>query len=166
MFPLVALVSALTLALVSPPPTTQAQSPSGWTSLQDDANTQFFFPHPNDSSTFVAIFPTEQSSNTLAQALSSLWHRTIGKERLVDAEQRHIVSADGAPALLEIVATVDAANRSIYRIFVAKQYGTTIASGEFRSDDPEKMKNVGNAALQMLQSMSVTQQSGANSNTQ
>ncbi len=155
------LVSVLTLGLVSPLPMTQAQSPSGWTALQDDANTQFFFPRQNDSSTFVAIFPTEQSRDTLAHALSSLWHRTIGKERLVDAEQRDIVSADGAPALLEIVATVDAANRAIYRIFVVKQYGSEIASGEFRSDDPAKMKNVGDAALQMLQTMSLVPERGS-----
>jgi hypothetical protein len=155
-FPLAALVSIFTLALVSPLPTTQAHSPDGWTALQSDGNTQFFFPHDSDRSTFVAIFPTQESHDTLPHALSALWHKTIGKERVVDAEQKHIASADGAPALLEIVATVDAANNPIYRVFVVKQYGSQIASGEFRSDDPEKMQNVGDAALQMLQGMSVT----------
>jgi hypothetical protein len=155
---LAALVSALTLAVVSPVmlPVTQTHSPSGWSTLQSDGNTRFFFPDGNDRSTFVAIFPTQENHDTLAHALSALWHKTIGNEQLVDAEQKQIVSADGAPALLEIVATIDAANRAVYRVFVVKQYGSEIASGEFRSDDPQKMKVSGDEALEMLQSMSVT----------
>lgn len=158
MLSLAALVSALTLAVVSPVmlPATQTHSPSGWATLQSDGNTQFFFPDQNDRSTFVAIFPTQENRDTLAHALSTLWHKTIGNEQLVDAEQKPISTADGAPALLEVVATIDSANRAIYRVFVVKQFGSEIASGEFRSDDPQKMKVSGDEALQMLQSMSVT----------
>lgn len=147
MLTLAALVSALTVGLVAP---------TGWSTLKDGANTQFFFPHQNDRTTFVAIFPAQALDGTLEHALANVWHKTVGAERVVDAEQKHIVSADGAPALLEIVATVDGANRGIYRIFVVKQYGERIVSGEFRSDDPDKMKTVGDAALQMLQNMSIT----------
>jgi hypothetical protein len=142
-------------------PATEAHSPSGWTALRDDANTQFFFPHVNDSSTFVAIFPTVQSTGTLPHTLAALWHKTIGNEHLVDAEQKQLVTADGAPALLEIVASVDEANRAIYRVFVVKQYGSEIASGEFRSNDPEKMKALGDAALTMLETMSITAHAGS-----
>jgi hypothetical protein len=145
--PLVTLVSTLTLALIAP---------SGWTTLQDGANTQFFFPRQDDRSTFVAIFPQQKMSGTLQRTLTTLWHRTIGAERVVDAEEKSIPSADGAPALLEIIATVDGANRGVYRIFMVKQYGDRIVSGEFRSDDPDKMKGIGDAALQMLRTMSVT----------
>jgi hypothetical protein len=120
-------------------PATEAHSPSGWTALRDDANTQFFFPH----------------------TLAALWHKTIGNEHLVDAEQKQLVTADGAPALLEIVASVDEANRAIYRVFVVKQYGSEIASGEFRSNDPEKMKALGDAALTMLETMSITAHAGS-----
>jgi hypothetical protein len=151
------LVSALTISLLHPQPAPQTETPFGWTEIQDDRNTQFFFPHADDRNTFVAIFPTQDANGSLERALSTTWHRTIGNERIVDAQQKTTASADGAPALLEIVATVDDANRAIYRIFIAKQYGTRIVSGEFRSDDPDKMKSIGNEALRMLENIRVTQ---------
>jgi hypothetical protein len=150
-----ALVASLTLALLAPQPAAQAQAPSGWASLQDDRNDRFFFPQGADHSTFVAIFPSRPLDRTLEQTLSNVWHATIGTERLVDAQQKRTLSPDGAPALLELVATVDGANRGIYRVFMVKQYGPRIVSGEFRSDDPDKMKDVGDAAMRMLQGMTL-----------
>lgn len=151
------LVSVLTLAVLQPQPAAQTDAPSGWTEIQDDANTQFYFPRANDRNTFVAIFPTQDANGSLDRTFSATWHRTIGNEHIVDAQQKQIPSADGTPALLEIVATLDGQSRSIYRIFIAKQYGTRVVSGEFRSDDPDKMKSVGDDALRMLENMRVTQ---------
>jgi hypothetical protein len=151
-----ALLLAVAPAVSAPSPTTQIRPLPGWTQLDDGANTRFFFPRIDDSATFVAIFPTQSLDGTLAQTLSASWHRAIGRERLVDAQQKSVPVSDGAPALLEIVATVDANNRGIYRVFVVKQYGERVVSGELRSNDPQKMKSVGDDALRILESMSVT----------
>lgn len=152
-----ALVAATALSLLAPEPPAQPQVPAGWSTLQDDRNDRFFFPHTGDRSTFVAFFPAQPIEGTLQQSLSSLWHTAIGSERIVDAQQRQSASPDGAPELLEIVATVDAEGQGVYRVFIIKQYGTRIVSGEFRSDDPAKMNTVGDAALRMLQGMTAAQ---------
>lgn len=150
-----AFVTALALGLLSPEPAAQAQAPSGWASLQDDRNDRFFFPRSGDHSTFVALFPSQPLEGTLAQTLSKVWRATIGAEHVVDAQQQQTIAPDGAPALLELIATVDGTNRGIYRVFVVKQYGGRIVSGEFRSDDPDKMKDSGDEALRMLQGMTL-----------
>lgn len=156
MLPLLA--GALILSVLQPQAAAKTEAPSGWTQLQSDSDTRFFFPRAGDRSTFVAIFPTQDIDGTLERTLSATWHKAIGNERVVDAQEKSAVTSDGAPALMEIVATVDAANTGIYRVFIVKQYGTRVASGELRSDDPAKMQNVGDEALRMLENMRVVTQ--------
>src|SRR5690242_19531957 len=119
---MLAAITLLATTLAAQQPATEVQAPTTWSVLQDTAGSdRFFFPRATDRGTFVAIFPTTRLDGTLSSALSSVWHKTIGSETVVDTQERSIVTADGAPALLEIVATVDGANRGIYRVFVVKQ---------------------------------------------
>ena len=152
---LAALLLAAAPAVSAPSPATQIRPVPGWIQLDDGANTRFFFPRIEDSATFVAIFPTQTLDGTLEHTLSASWHRAIGNEHLVDAQEKSVPGTDGAPALIEIVATMDANNRGVYRVFVVKQYGERVVSGELRSNDPEKMKSVGDEALRILESMSI-----------
>lgn len=152
---LAALLLAAAPAVSTPNQTTQIRPLPGWTQIDDGRDTRFFFPRIEDSTTFVAVFPEQNLDGTLERTLSASWHRAVGNERIVDAQQKTVPTSDGAPALIEVVATLDQNNSGIYRVFVVKQYGNHVVSGELRSNDPAKMKSIGDDALRMLDSMRV-----------
>lgn len=103
---------------------------------------------------YEAIFPTQKLEGTLEQTAGALWRRLIGTERLVDSKTRRISAPGGAPAYEVLVATVDAQNRGIYRVFVFKQYERSVAVGELRFDDLDRMKAIGEPAVASLENMS------------
>jgi hypothetical protein len=54
------------------------------------------------------------------------------------------------PAYEVLVATIDAQNQGVYRVFSAKQYGRNVAAGELRFNDVDCIKDIGKPAIASL----------------
>lgn len=102
---------------------------------------------------FEAIFPTQSLDGTLEQTASEIWHAAIGNERVVDSKLTRIRVSDGVPACEIVVATLDAQNQGVYRVFVVKQYGENVASGEVRFNDIDRFQAIGQPAVASLENM-------------
>ncbi|HET9095917.1 MAG TPA: hypothetical protein VFN37_04605 [Candidatus Baltobacteraceae bacterium] len=137
-----------------------AQVPPGWTAREGRGGSQYYVPPgATGMDVYEAIFPTQKLNGTLEQTSGALWHTVIGGERLVDSKTRRITATDGAPAYEVLVATVDRQNQGVYRIFVFKQYGQSVAVGELRFNDVDRIKMIGKPAVASLENMSA--QAGA-----
>lgn len=132
-----------------------ADAPPGWTVRDGRGGSQYYLP-PGATSmdVYEAIFPTQKLDGTLEQTAGALWHSVIGNERLVDSKTKRISVSDGAPAYEVLVATVDGENQGIYRVFVFKQYGESVAAGELRFNDVDRIKAIGKPAVASLENMS------------
>jgi hypothetical protein len=158
-------VSILTLALIGGaisafPALANSQRPSasappGWSEREGNSGSQYFLPPgASDMSVYEAIFPTQHLNGTLEQTASEIWRAVIGREHLVDSKAKPVRGADGSPAYEVLVATVDAQNQGVYRIFVVKQYGQNVAAGELRFNDVDSIKTIGKPAIASLLNMS------------
>jgi hypothetical protein len=131
-------------------------APPGWTAGQAPAAIRVFLPPDTArAQTYEAVLPPQPLSGSLEQTASVIWHALVGNERIVDAKGQYIRVPDGATAYEVLVATIDANDKGIYRIFILKQYGDRVAAGELRSDDVERVKAVGKAALASLEAMRI-----------
>ena len=157
-------VSILTLAVIAGAVSTfpalansqrpSASAPPGWSEREGNSGSQYFLPPgASDMSVYEAIFPTQQLSGTLEQTASAIWHVVIGRERLVDFKGKQIHGNDGAPAYEVLVATIDAQNQGVYRVFITKQYGQSVAAGELRFNDLDRIKDIGKTAISSLLDM-------------
>lgn len=131
-----------------------APTPAGWTE-RSTAQTQYYVPNGDATAgdTYEAVFPVLGLDGSLQQTADEIWHEMIGRERLVDSKSTAITAQDGAPAYEILVATLDAKNRGVYRVFVVKQYGNAVAAGELRFTDIDRMKAIGKPALDSLLEM-------------
>lgn len=132
-----------------------ADAPPGWTARDGHGGSEYFFP-PGAASmdVYEAIFPTQKLSGSLEDTAGTLWHSVIGSEHLVDSKAKRISVSDGAPAYQVLVATVNANNQGVYRVFIFKQYGENVAVGELRFDDVDRIKAIGQPAIASLEHMS------------
>lgn len=148
-------ISAFSSSAGAAPERPTASVPSGWTTRDGPGGLEVFLP-PGASSmeTYEAIFPTQSMSGTLKDTATRISRAIVGDEHLVDAKGRFIRVNDGAPAYELLVASVDAHNRGVYRIFVVKQYGRSVAAGELRFDDVDSIKAIGKPAVASLENMS------------
>lgn len=130
-------------------------APPGWTARDGRGGSEYFLPPgATTMDVYEAIFPTQDLSGTLQDTASSLWHSVIANEKFVDAKSKAIQVDDGAPAFEVLVATVNAQNQGVYRVFVFKQYGQKVAVGELRFNDVDRIKSIGKAAVASLENMS------------
>lgn len=138
-----------------------AAPPAGW-SAHRSGGLQYFLP-PGDSSSDVyeAIFPTQSIHGSLQQTAGEIWQAIVGPERIVDTKTTEIRVSDGVPACEVLVASIDARNQSVYRVFVVKQYGDRVAAGELHFGSVERIKAIGQPALASLENMSAAAQSAA-----
>jgi hypothetical protein len=118
-------------------------------------------PGADTMSVYETIFPTQTVNGTLEKTASAIWHRAIGLERLVDSKAKRIAVSDGTAACEVLVATLDAQNRGVYRIFIFKQYGQIVVAGELRFDDIDRFKAIGEPAVASLENMSADPGTGA-----
>lgn len=103
---------------------------------------------------YEAIFPAQKLTGSFEDSAGALWRSTIAGERLVDSKTKRITVSDGVPAYEVLVATVNAQNQGVYRVFVFKQYAQTLAAGELRFDDVDRIKSIGRPAVSSLENMS------------
>ena len=129
-------------------------APPGWTAEPASA-VQVFVPPQGTGQTYEAVLPPQPLSGSLEHTASVIWRGIVGDERVVDSKGEYIRAADGAPTYEVLVATIDASNRGLYRIFIVKQYGAQVAAGELRSDDVARVQAVGEAALASLEGMRI-----------
>lgn len=131
-----------------------ADAPPGWTARNGRGGSEYFLPPgATTMDVYEAIFPTQTLDGTLEKTAGTLWHSMIGNERFVDSKTTRVRADDGAPAYQVVVATVDGQNRGIYRVFVFKQYGSSIAAGELHFNDVDTIKAIGRPALNSLYAM-------------
>lgn len=132
-----------------------ANTPPGWTARDGRGGSEYFLPPgATTMDVYEAIFPTQKLDGTLEATAGTLWHSAIGGERLVDSKAKRISVGDGAPAYEVLVATVDGQNQGVYRVFVFKQYGGSVAVGELRFNDVDRIKAIGKPAVASLENMS------------
>lgn len=134
-----------------------AAVPPGWTQQTGKSSGSEYFlpPGATNMSIYEAIFPTQVLDGTLEDTAKVIWRAVVGSERVVDTKGNRITVSDGAPAYEVLVASIDAQNRGVYRIFVVKQYGQHIAAGELRFDDVDRIQAIGKPAIASLENMSV-----------
>lgn len=132
-----------------------ADAPPGWTTRDGGAGSEFFLP-PGATTldVYEAIFPGRKLNGSLEDMAAAFWRRTIAGERLVDSKSKRITVSDGVPAYEVLVATVNAQNQGVYRVFVFKQYGRTLAAGELRFNSVDVIKAIGQPAVASLENMS------------
>jgi len=132
-----------------------ADTPAGWSSREGPGGLEFFVPPgAANMDVYEAIFPTQSMNGTLEQTASTIWHAIVGDEHVVDAKTKRVRVTDGAPAYEVIVATLDAQNRGVYRVFIVKQYGENVAAGELRFNDVDRIQAIGKPAVVSLENMS------------
>ncbi len=143
-------------AVAADPQRPIADAPAGW-SAHDGAGGLHYFTPPggSDSDVYEAVFPTQKMNGTLEQTAAGIWRAIVGNERIVDTKSKAISVRDGAPAYEVIVASLDARNLSVYRVFIVKQYGRSVAAGELRFTDVQRIADIGEAAFASLEGMSV-----------
>ena len=136
-----------------------ADTPAGWSPREGPAGLEFFVPPgAANMDVYEAIFPTQSMNGTLEQTASTIWHAIVGNEHVVDAKTKRVRVMDGAPTYEVIVASLDAQNRGIYRVFIVKQYGENVAAGELRFNDVDRIKAIGKPAVVSLENMSAQYQ--------
>lgn len=130
-------------------------TPAGWSAHDGNGGSEYFSP-PGENATALreTIFPTQRLSGSLEETAEPLWRDAIANERVVDVKFSRITVTDGVPAYRVIVATVNAQNQGVYRVFVFKQYGQNVAAGELRFSDIGKIQAIGKPALDSLENMS------------
>lgn len=160
-------VSMLTLAVIGSavaafpyPAAADSQRPNalvppGWSARDGRGGFEYFLP-PGATTADVCetIFPTQKLDRSLEDTAAAVWRPAIAGERLVDAKSQRITVTDGAPAYRVVIATVNSQNQGVYRVFVFKQYGQTVAAGEFRFSDIAQIEAIGAPAISSLESMS------------
>jgi hypothetical protein len=131
-------------------------APPGWTAQRASAAVQVFIPPKGTGAqTYEAILPPQPLRGSLEQTATVIWHALVGNERIVDAKGEYIRVPDGAAAYEVLVATIDASNKGIYRIFIVKQFGSQVAAGELYSDSVARVQAVGEPALASLEAMRI-----------
>jgi hypothetical protein len=130
-------------------------APPGWTARDGRGGSQYFLPPgATTMDVYETVFPTQILNGSLEATAGSLWHSVIGTEHLVDSKAKRISVSDGAPAYQVLVATVNGKNQGVYRVFIFKQYGESVAAGELRFNDVDRIKAIGQPALVSLENMS------------
>jgi hypothetical protein len=131
-----------------------ADTPSGWSAHAGPGGLQYFVPPgATNMDTYEAVFPTQSLTGTLQQTAAAISGAIVGDERVIDTKAKEIRVGDGAPTCEVIVASVDAKNQGIYRVFVVKQYGANVAAGELRFTDVDRIKSIGEGAFASLENM-------------
>ncbi|HLI95481.1 MAG TPA: hypothetical protein VKT72_05250 [Candidatus Baltobacteraceae bacterium] len=131
-----------------------ADTPPGWSAHDGPEGLRYFVPPgATNMDVYEAVFPRQQLSGTLEETTSGIWHGIVGSERIVDSKTTRINVNDGAPAYEVAVASVDSQNRAVYRVFIVKLYGRTVAAGELRFNDVDHMKSIGEPAYASLENM-------------
>jgi hypothetical protein len=137
-----------------------ADAPPGWSSHEAPGGLHYFMPPgATNMDVYEAIFPAQSLNGTLEQTAAGIWHAIVGEERVVDSKAKRIRVSDGAPTDEVIVASVDARNEGVYRVFVVKQYGQSVAAGELRFDSVDRIKSIGKPAFDSLENMTASYQS-------
>lgn len=136
-----------------------AVAPPGWSAREGDSGSQYFLPPgATDMNVYEAVFPTQLMNGTLENTASAIWHTVVGTEHIVDAKGKSLRGSDGAPAYEVLVATLDAQNSGVYRVFIVKQYGRNVAAGELRFNDVDRIQSIGKPAINSLLGMSAQQE--------
>jgi hypothetical protein len=145
--------SAFPLFAAAAPAAPSAQPPPGWTAHERDGLQYFLPPGATNLDVYEAVFPAQPLSGTFEQTASAIWHAIVGSEHVVDSKTKPVRVTDGAPAYEILVASIDAHNNGVYRIFVVKQYGQNVAAGELRFNDVDRIRSIGRPAVVSLENM-------------